>query len=161
MVPFCGTSFRSFPSLRCTCIQQPPRFQLQNRSENPNSRPHSESRHLHDSDRGPSPRPYDPSGGWTSLPGGLGNLVLAGHRDTFFRPLRNVKAGMQIEIASKIGNFRYSIDSTEIVMPDQVRVLDLGDRPGMTLITCYPFDYIGPAPERFNVHAHLLSADPS
>jgi sortase A len=84
-----------------------------------------------------------------------------GNRDTFFRPLRNVKAGMQIEIASKIGNFRYSIDSTEIVMPDQVRVLDLGDRPGMTLITCYPFDYIGPAPERFNVHAHLLSADPS
>jgi len=97
----------------------------------------------------------------TAVPGGLGNLVLAGHRDTYFRPLRNVKAGMQIDIASKDGSFRYRIDSTEVVTPDQVRVLDIGDRPGMTLITCYPFDYIGAAPKRFIVHAHLLSADPS
>ena len=97
----------------------------------------------------------------TAVPGGLGNLGLAGHRDTFFRPLRNVKLGMKIDIITHGGDFRYMIDSTEIVTPDQVRVLDIGDRPEMTLITCYPFDYIGAAPRRFIVHAHLLSVDPS
>ncbi len=95
----------------------------------------------------------------SAVPGGLGNLVLAGHRDTFFRPLRNVKPGMDIDIVDTEGRFRYRIDSTEIVLPDAVQVMDIGDRPGMTLITCYPFDFIGAAPKRFIVHAHLVSAD--
>ena len=73
----------------------------------------------------------------TALPGGLGNLVLAGHRDSYFRPLRNVRSGMQIEVATQAGKWQYAIDSTEIVTPDQVSILDIGERPEMTLITCY------------------------
>ena len=96
----------------------------------------------------------------SAVPGGLGNLVLAGHRDTFFRPLKNVKAGMEIDVATANGRFAYSIDSTEIVTPEQVEIMDIGDRPGMTLITCYPFEYVGQAPKRFIVHAHLVS-DPA
>lgn len=95
----------------------------------------------------------------TAVPGGLGNLVLAGHRDTFFRPLRGIHRGMAIEVADAGGRWRYNVDSTEIVSPDQVRVLDVGSRPELTLITCYPFDFIGAAPMRFIVHAHLVSAD--
>ena len=93
----------------------------------------------------------------SALPGGLGNLVLAGHRDTFFRPLRNAKAGMEIDVATSDKRFAYEVDSTEIVTPAQVEIMDIGERPGMTLITCYPFDFVGQAPKRFIVHAHLVS----
>ncbi len=96
----------------------------------------------------------------TALPGGLGNLVLAGHRDTFFRPLRRIQPGMEMQVRDARGTWVYQVDRTEIVTPDQVRVLDIGERPEMTLITCYPFEFIGSAPKRFIVHAHLLSADP-
>lgn len=95
----------------------------------------------------------------TAVPGGLGNLVLAGHRDTFFRPLRHVTPGMEIRLVVPGGHWRYRIDRTEVVTPDQVRVLAIGDVPEMTLITCYPFEFIGSAPQRFIVHAHLVSAD--
>ena len=95
----------------------------------------------------------------SALPGGLGNLVLAGHRDTFFRPLRNVKAGMEIRVVTGEGAWRYIIDRTEIVTPDAVGVTAIGDVPEMTLITCYPFEFIGAAPNRFIVHAHLISVD--
>jgi sortase A len=95
----------------------------------------------------------------TALPGGLGNLVLAGHRDTFFRPLRNVHPGMDINVITQHGRYRYRIDTTEIVTPDHVEVLEIGEHPEMTLITCYPFDFVGPAPKRFIVHAHLLSLE--
>jgi sortase A len=94
----------------------------------------------------------------TAVPGGLGNLVLAGHRDTFFRPLRRVKDGMKIDVTTTTGRWEYLIDSTEIVNPEQTDILDIGSRPEMTLITCFPFDFIGAAPKRFIVHAHLLSA---
>lgn len=97
----------------------------------------------------------------TAEPGGLGNFVLAGHRDTFFRPLRFIQAGMPIKVVTPAGVYVYQVDSTEIVKPEQVDVLDIRDRPEMTLITCYPFFYIGAAPERFVVHAHLLSLDPA
>ena len=95
----------------------------------------------------------------TATPGGLGNLVLAGHRDTFFRPLRGVHAGMQAQVIAPDGRWRYVIDRTEVVDPDRVEVLDIGDRPEMTLITCFPFEFIGSAPRRFIVHAHLVSVD--
>ena len=95
----------------------------------------------------------------TATPGGLGNLVLAGHRDTFFRPLRNIRAGMLARVTSPAGSWRYVVDRTEIVGPDQVEVVDIGDKPEMTLITCFPFAYIGAAPQRFIVHAHLVSVD--
>ncbi len=95
----------------------------------------------------------------TAVPGGLGNFVVAGHRDTFFRPLRNIKAGMKIRIVTTEGAWSYAVDRTEIVTPAAVNVLDIGNVPELTLITCYPFDFIGAAPNRFIVHAHLLSVD--
>jgi sortase A len=96
----------------------------------------------------------------TALPGGLGTVGLAGHRDSFFRPLRRIKPGMDIHLTSTAGTFHYLVDSTEIVTPDHVHVLDIVQRPELTLITCFPFDFIGAAPKRFIVHAHLLSAAP-
>jgi sortase A len=96
----------------------------------------------------------------TALPGGLGTIGIAGHRDTFFRPLRGIRPGMQIKVIGAAGAYRYRVDSTEIVDPEEVKVLDIASRPMLTLITCYPFNYIGAAPRRFIVHAHLLSAAP-
>lgn len=93
----------------------------------------------------------------TGVPGGLGNFVVAGHRDTYFRPLRDVQKGMVMHVVADNGTFDYTIDSTEIVTPEDVDVLDIGDRPEMTLITCYPFDFVGAAPKRFIVHGHLNS----
>ncbi len=92
--------------------------------------------------------------------GGLGTTALAGHRDTFLRPLRHVALKMEIRAVSGAGSYRYIVDSTEIVNPEQVHVLDIQDRPELVLITCYPFEYVGAAPQRFIVHAHLVSADP-
>ncbi len=94
----------------------------------------------------------------TAMPGGLGTMGLAGHRDTYFRPLRRIALGMRIDVTDGSGTYHYEVDSTEIVTPEQVRVLDIQDRPSMTLVTCYPFDYVGAAPKRFIVYAHLLSA---
>ena len=96
----------------------------------------------------------------TAVPGGLGTLGLAGHRDTYFRPLRHILAGMDIRVTDASGTYHYEVDSTEIVLPEQVDVLSIRSRPELTLVTCYPFDYIGAAPKRFIVHAHLLSASP-
>ena len=64
-----------------------------------------------------------------------------------------------MQVVDDRGTWQYQVDRTEIVTPDQLDILDIGDRPEMTLITCYPFDFIGSAPKRFIVHAHLLSAD--
>ena len=94
----------------------------------------------------------------TAFPGGLGTMGIAGHRDTFFRPLRRIRLGMQIKVIGASGTYRYQVDSTEIVNPEGVEVLNIGSRPMLTLVTCYPFNYIGAAPRRFIVHAHLLSA---
>ncbi len=96
----------------------------------------------------------------TALPGGLGTVGIAGHRDTHFRLLRNVKVGMDVRIVEKSGTYHYRVTSSEIVTPDQVSVLDIVSEPGLVLITCYPFHYIGTAPKRFVVHAALVSAAP-
>ena len=96
----------------------------------------------------------------TAMPGGLGTLGLAGHRDTYFRPLSRIKKGMDVQVADGTGTYHYSVDSMEIVKPEDVAVLDIKDRPELTLVTCYPFHYIGSAPLRFIVHAHLLSVLP-
>jgi len=86
-------------------------------------------------------------------PGERGNLVLAGHRDTFFRELRNIRQGDQVTILGPHGEFEYQVESTTIVEPYQTEVLKPGDGATLTLITCYPFRYIGNAPERFIVRA--------
>jgi sortase A len=96
----------------------------------------------------------------TALAGGLGTMGLAGHRDTFFRSLRHISPGMQIRVTGEGGTYRYVVDATEVIFPKQVEVLDTGSRPQLVLVTCYPFHYIGAAPQRFVVQAHLLSLLP-
>ncbi|HEV2709483.1 MAG TPA: class D sortase [Edaphobacter sp.] len=96
----------------------------------------------------------------TAMPGGLGTVGIAGHRDTFFRPLRKISPKMDIRLIDKTGAYHYIVDSTEIVTPDNVEVLNITSRPELILITCFPFEYIGPAPKRFVVHAHLSSVLP-
>jgi sortase A len=95
----------------------------------------------------------------TAMPGGAGNVGLAGHRDTFFRRLRDVKAGDRIRLVTTDGVFTYVVDRTRVVEPDDVSVLDATPEPALTLVTCYPFTYIGPAPQRFIVHARLADAE--
>ena len=86
-------------------------------------------------------------------PGERGNLVLAGHRDTFFRNLRGTRQGDEVTVKGPTGEFQYQVDLTAIVYPDQTEVLKPGDTATLTLITFYPFGYIGNAPERFIVRA--------
>jgi sortase A len=86
-------------------------------------------------------------------PGERGNLVLAGHRDTFFRELQGIRQGDEVNIKGPEGEFEYEVESTTIVEPDQTEVLKPSDDATLTLITCYPFRYIGNAPERFIVRA--------
>jgi sortase A len=92
----------------------------------------------------------------TALPGGPGNAALAGHRDTFFRALRGVQPGDEIQWTSLQSSARYRVESTRIVDPSQTDVLDATKEPRLTLVTCYPFAYIGPAPKRFIVQARLI-----
>jgi sortase A len=92
----------------------------------------------------------------TALPGGPGNAALAGHRDTFFRALRGVQPGDEIQWTSLQKSARYLVESTRIVGPSQTEVLGPTKEPRLTLVTCYPFGYIGPAPKRFIVQARLI-----
>ena len=94
----------------------------------------------------------------TALPGTLGNVVLAGHRDTFFRPLRNIRLGDAITLKTSDGAFQYLVESTEVVPASAVEVLNATTGRTLTLITCYPFDYIGPAPNRYVVRARELGS---
>jgi sortase A len=91
----------------------------------------------------------------TAFPGDRGNVGLAGHRDTFFRKLRDINPDDEIRIVTKEGVFHYSVQRTSIVMPSDVWVLNQTDYPALTLVTCYPFTYIGSAPQRFIVRAAL------
>jgi sortase A len=97
----------------------------------------------------------------TALPGEPGNVAVAGHRDTFFRPLRNIRLGDAITFKTPHGAFQYVVESTAVVAASEVGVLASSDGRTLTLITCFPFDYIGSAPNRFVVHAReLLSPSP-
>jgi sortase A len=96
----------------------------------------------------------------TAMPGGLGTVGLAGHRDTFLRPLRNITPKTEILLADSTGTYRYMVDSTEIVLPSNTSVLEPHERPELVIVTCYPFYYVGSAPKRFIVHAHLVSLVP-
>ena len=89
----------------------------------------------------------------TASPGGEGNAAIAAHRDTFFRNLREIRSGDRIQISTLRGKYAYIVESTEIVGPEATPVLESKGYPELTLITCYPFYFIGPAPKRFIVHA--------
>lgn len=93
----------------------------------------------------------------TALPGQPGNIGIAGHRDTLFRALRNIAANDEITFETPQATYTYRVKSTQIVNPEDVAVLNPGPAPELTLVTCYPFEYIGAAPQRFIVKATLVS----
>jgi len=89
----------------------------------------------------------------TPLPGAKGNVAIAAHRDTFFRKLQRIQSGDDIQVATTHGTFTYKVTSTEVVDPKDMRVIASRARSELTLITCYPFVFVGAAPKRFIVHA--------
>jgi sortase A len=99
--------------------------------------------------------------GWiegTALPGQAGNVGIAGHRDGFFRGLKDVAQGdaIQLELPGRVEQYR--VASVTIVKPEDVSVLDPTPEPSITLVTCYPFYFVGSAPERFIVKATRVAA---
>jgi len=92
----------------------------------------------------------------TALPGQPGNVGITGHRDTFFRPLRNIQLDDVITLTTLQGEYRYRVVSTKIVSPEDVAVLDRIDGEILTLVTCHPFYFVGAAPNRFIVRAERL-----
>jgi sortase A len=91
----------------------------------------------------------------TSNPGQPGNIGIAGHRDTFFRSLRRIDKGDEIIMETAAKTYRYRVSAIEIVEPQNVGVLSAENKDELTLVTCYPFSYIGSAPKRFVVHAEV------
>lgn len=89
----------------------------------------------------------------TALPGAPGNAAFAAHRDTFFRPLAGIRKGDAVLVTTPDGVHRYTVVGTQIVTPADVAVLRSTGRTQLTLVTCYPFDYVGSAPKRFIVRA--------
>ncbi len=89
----------------------------------------------------------------TALPGADGNAALAGHRDTYFRHLEDVQDGDEIWFTTMTAIYKYRVESTRVVDPSDVSVLASTGHPQLTLVTCYPFHYVGPAPKRFIVVA--------
>jgi sortase A len=92
----------------------------------------------------------------TPLPWNEGNSALAAHRDTIFRPLKGVRLGDVLRLKTPHGDFDYRVNETLIVKPEDVWVLDPTSNSTLTLISCWPFNYIGHAPERFIVRAERI-----
>jgi sortase A len=97
----------------------------------------------------------------TALPGEHGNAGFAAHRDTFFGPLKSVRKGDEVIVTTALGVYRYTVTGTRIVEPEDLTVLDPTSEALLTLVTCYPFDYIGSAPQRFVVRAALRTTSPA
>jgi len=97
----------------------------------------------------------------TAMPGQTGNVAVAGHRDTIFRSLRGIRKYDLIRLETPSGSYLYQVSSSEIVDPTDVSVLQAGRNSELTLVTCYPFSYIGPAPERFIVKAREVDRAPA
>jgi len=93
----------------------------------------------------------------TALPGQPGNIGLAGHRDTFFRPLQNIQRNDIITLTTLGGEYRYRVVSIKVVSPYNVAVLNPDRNEILTLVTCYPFYFVGPAPSRFIVRAERVT----
>jgi sortase A len=97
----------------------------------------------------------------TALRPGSGNIGIAAHRDTYFRPLRVIRANDVIDLKTPAGTSRYTVTDSEIVRPTDIAVLDHAPGRDLTLVTCYPFYYVGTAPERFIVHARFTTGSSS
>ncbi|MGH9672397.1 MAG: class D sortase [Bryobacteraceae bacterium] len=95
----------------------------------------------------------------TALPGESGRIALAGHRDTFFRGLRNAKPGDLVRLTTPADVYDYRIVSAQVVEPDRVDVIAPTAEPALALITCHPFTYTGNAPFRYVVHARPAQSD--
>ncbi|MBZ5582855.1 MAG: class D sortase [Acidobacteriia bacterium] len=94
----------------------------------------------------------------TAMPGDFGNCVIAGHRDTHFRILKDIRRGDDIIIETRAGEYLYRVKSTRIVPPTNTSALQPTHNAELNLITCYPFYYVGAAPKRFVVEAQLAGA---
>ena len=92
----------------------------------------------------------------TAMPGEQGNMALTGHRDTFFRPLRNIREGDVITLETEGGQYQYAVESIAIISPAAIEVLQSSGNQELTLITCYPFYFVGPAPKRFVVRTRKI-----
>ena len=93
----------------------------------------------------------------SALPGEWGNVALAGHRDTFFRPLRDIRLGDEIRFMTRERSFQYRVESIEVVAPTDIRVLESSTGHDLTLLTCFPIYYVGPAPKRLVVRAREVA----
>lgn len=96
----------------------------------------------------------------TARPGEDGNIGISGHRDGFFRGLKDVREGDGIELLSATGTDSYTIDHIVLVKPADVSVLTRRPRPSITLVTCYPFYFTGSAPKRYIVQASMNAPEP-
>jgi sortase A len=92
----------------------------------------------------------------TALPGQPGNVGLAGHRDTFFRSLQDLRIKDEVQLSTLRGNFNYEVESLRVVEPDNVGVLAPSGENVLTLVTCYPFYFVGLAPQRWIVRARQV-----
>jgi len=92
----------------------------------------------------------------TALPGEQGNVAITGHRDTFFRALRNIRKDDEVTLTTLNGAYRYRVDSMMVVAAEDTTVLNESGETILTLVTCYPFYFVGPAPKRFVVRAHRI-----
>jgi sortase A len=92
-----------------------------------------------------------------ALPGEQGNVGISGHRDTFFRPLRNIQQNDLITLTTPLGEYRYRVVGTKVVPPSDTAVLKSGGGEILTLVTCYPFYFVGPASDRFIVRAERVA----
>ncbi len=91
----------------------------------------------------------------TPFPGETGNSGIAGHRDTFFRGLKDIRKDDEIQLQTATGLFRYDVEWAKVVEPDDTTVLEPSTTENtLTLVTCYPFYFVGPSPKRFVVRAH-------
>jgi sortase A len=97
----------------------------------------------------------------TPMPWSDGNSAFAGHRDTFFRPLKDVHAGDEIRVTGTRGTQVYRVRETRIVDPSDISVLAPTPQPALTLVTCYPFYYVGNAPRRYIVQADRVESSPA
>jgi sortase A len=95
----------------------------------------------------------------TAKPGQPGNIGIAAHRDGFFRGLKDIRVGDRVALRSQSDEFVYTVDNIEIVQPTDVSVLRNRSISSVTLVTCYPFYFVGDAPQRYIVHASIVDSD--